>query len=472
MHHLYGRKVIYTDADHVDESNVVEVLSVALQTYRFNASQTQILYDYYRGKHNVYERVKEIRPEICNKIVENRPNEIVSFKTGYLMGEPVQYVPHGKEDVSDELALLNDYIFSEDKPAKDKELADWFHICGHGYRMALPDRTSEEDESPFEIYTLDPRETFVVYNNRIGVKPVMGVKVVRRNPTVFDLEQSAFDIYCCWTDKEYFEVVNGKVTKHEAHYLGDVPIIEYPANHARLGAFEIVIDLIDALDDLASDRLDGVDGFIQSLMLFKGVDITSEDFAELRRQGALKVPVDGDVKFLVQELNQSQTQTLVDYTYQTMLDICGMPNRNGGSSTSDTGTAVILRDGWSAAETRAKSTEMMFKMSEKRFLKIILRICNFKRQLNLKLSNIEIHFTRRNYENIQDKAQVLTQMLSNGNIHPELAFQHCGMFVDPEAAYLMSQEYIKEREAKEMKALDFARDEEIEDQKANLNDDA
>lgn len=458
MHHLYGRKVIYTDADKVDESNVLEVLATSLATFRFNARQTQLLWDYYRGKHHVYERIKDIRPEVCNRIVENRANEIVSFKTGYLMGEPVQYVPHGKEDVSDDLSKLNDYIFSEDKATKDKDLADWFHISGTSYRMVYPDKEAEEDEAPFEIYTLDPRETFVVYNSKIGERPVMGVKVVRK--------RKVEDIYCCWTDREYFEIVNGKITKHETHFLGDVPIIEYPANQARLGAFEIVIDLIDALNDLASDRTDGVDQFIQSLMLFKGVDITSDDFAELRRQGALKVPADGDVKFLIQELNQSQTQTLVDYTYQTMLDICGMPNRNGGSSTSDTGAAVILRDGWSAAETRAKTTEMMFKMSEKRFLKIVLRICNFKRKMNLKLSNIEIHFTRRNYENIQDKAQVLTMMLANGNIHPELAFQHCGMFVDPEAAYLMSQRYIEEREASEMKALEEARAAEVEALKA------
>lgn len=460
---LYGRKVIYTDADHVDANNVVDVLSRSTPTFQFNAMQTQILYDYYVGKHDIYEKkVKTVRPEIDNKIVENRANEIVSFKTGYLMGEPVQYVPRGAEDVSKDLSLLNDYVASEDKATKDKDLADWFHISGTSYRMICPDKMGEEDDSPFEIYTLDPRDTFVVYNSRLGDRPVMGVKVVRR--TLIP------DIYCCWTDKEYFEIVNGKIVKSDVHYMGDVPIIEYPANQSRLGAFEIVIDLIDALNKLASDRLDGVDQFIQALMIFKGVDITAEDFGELKKQGALKVPLDGDVKYLIQELNQSQTQNLVDYTYQTMLDICGMPNRNGGSSTSDTGAAVILRDGWSAAETRAKTTEMMFKMSEKRFLKIALRIMNTIKKTSLKLSNIEIHFTRRNYENIQDKAQVLVTMLNSGKIHPELAFQHCGMFIDPEAAYLMSEKYVKEREESELKLLEASRENEVNESRDEVEE--
>ena len=36
-------------------------------------------------------------------------------------------------------------------------------------------------------------------------------------------------------------------------------------------------------------------------------------------------------------------------------------------------------------------------------------------------------------------------MLNNPHIHPELAFQHCGMFADPESAYLQSKAYYEEQ---------------------------
>ena len=137
--------------------------------------------------------------------------------------------------------------------------------------------------------------------------------------------------------------------------------------------------------------------------------------------------------------------------YQTILTICGMPNRNGGSSTSDTGSAVIMRDGWSAAEARAKDTELMFKASEKKFLKLAIQIANTLCDMDLKLSSIEIRFTRRNYENIQEKSQVLTTMLANDKIHPRLAFEHSGMFADPEIAYTSSMRYAenKKKEAQD-----------------------
>lgn len=444
----FGRKKIFTDVTEITRDNVLEVLRKALITHWSNKADMEYLYAYYKGRQPVLNRKKEVRPEIKNTVVENRANEIVSFKVGYLMGEPIQYVSRSDDKmVADKITTLNGYCISEDKAAKDKELADWFHICGTAYRMVLPDSVfeKESDEAPFEIYTLDPRFTFVVYANSIGEPPVMGVKYIQRSDGAV--------IYSIYTKDRYFEVENqSMIVREETQPLG-IPIIEYPANNARLGAFEIVLPLLDAINTVDSNRLDGVEQFVQALMLFHNVDISSDDFSKLRDEGAIKFKdIDpqykAEIEYLTSELNQSQTQALVDHLYNTVLTICGMPNRNGGTSTSDTGSAVIMRDGWSAAEARAKDSELMFKLSEKEFLKLVLRICSDLSDLELKLSNVEIRFTRRNYENISQKATVLTTMLSNPKIAPVLAFTHCGMFSDPQLAYRMSMEYAEEQEKK------------------------
>lgn len=444
----FGRKKIFTDVTEITRDNVLEVLRKALITHWSNKADMEYLYAYYKGRQPVLNRKKEVRPEIKNTVVENRANEIVSFKVGYLMGEPIQYVSRSdNKSVADKITTLNGYCLSEDKAAKDKELADWFHICGTAYRMVLPDSVfeKESDEAPFEIYTLDPRFAFVVYANSIGEPPVMGVKYIQRSDGVV--------VYSIYTKDRYFEVENqSMIVREEAQSLG-IPIIEYPANNARLGAFEIVLPLLDAINTVDSNRLDGVEQFVQALMLFHNVDISGDDFSKLRDEGAIKYKdIDpqykAEIKYLTSELNQSQTQTLVDHLYNTVLTICGMPNRNGGSSTSDTGSAVIMRDGWSAAEARAKDSELMFKQSEKDFLKLVLRICRDLSDLTLKLSGLEIRFTRRNYENITEKANVLTAMLANPKIAPVLAFTHCGLFSDPQLAYRMSMDYAEEQEKK------------------------
>lgn len=445
--HLNGRRMILTDETEVNIGNVVQILRKALPYHWKNRSEISYLWSYYKGRQPILNRVKEVRPEITNKIVENRANEIVSFKSGYLMGEPLQYVSRGNaENIADAINQLNEFVFAEEKPAKDKELADWFHICGTSFRMVLPDEMAgEDDESLFEIYTLDPRNTFVVYNNGLGNKPILGVKYV--------VDENGVVHYSCYSDHEYFEIVESKVVSYDTHILGEIPIIEYPLNMARIGAFELVIPLLDAINLTDSNRLDGVEQFIQALMLFHNVDISSEDFDELRERGAIKFKdidpqLKAEINYLVSNLNQGETQTLVDHMYQTVLTICGMPNRNGGSSTSDTGSAVIMRDGWSAAEARAKDSELMFKKSERIFLKVVLNICRILADMDLKVCNVEIRFTRRNYENILQKAQVLDLMLKNNKIHPRLAFEHCGLFVDSDLAYTLSAEYAEEQEQK------------------------
>lgn len=440
---LHGRKKIFTNAKEITMDNVIDILNQALNVHNSNAMDIQYLWRYYRGAQPIESRNKEIRPEINNKIVENRANEIVSFKTGYLIGEPLQYVSRGEDVDIDAINQLNEYVFAEEKATKDKELADWFHICGTSYRLILPDEHGEEDESPFELYTLDPRRTFVVYENSLKQEPIMGVTYVKD-----ELGNITYSIY---TKDHYFEIKNDSVIDDNPHILGEIPIIEYPLNYARLGAFEVVLPLLDAMNTVESNRLDGIEQFIQAILLFHNVEIDKDQYENLRKDGAIKIKdiderMKADVKYLTAELNQLQTQTLIDHMYQSVLTICGMPNRNGGSSTSDTGSAVIMRDGWEGADARAKDAELMFKCSERRALRVMLNICNAYNRLDLKVSEIEIRFTRRNYENILQKAQVLTTLLNNDKVHPKLAFEHSGLFVDPDLAYTISRKYEEERE--------------------------
>ena len=452
---MYGRRVITTDATEITNENIVCELNKAFDTHNLNRLEIEYLWNYYRGKQPILGRKKTVRPEICNKIVENRANEIVSFKVGYLCGEPIQYVGrNGDEKVSKAITELNEMMFSENKATQDKELVEWQMICGTAYRLVLPDDDGEEDDAPFEMFTLDPRDTFVVKSSEVGNKPMFAVK--------YRVDSELNRICSVYSDNWYWKIVGDKIVESEPHALNMIPIFEYPANNALLGAFEIVLPMLDAINTVASNRMDGIEQFIQSFIKFVNCDIDEEGFNALKELGAIRVKsTDGnaaDVSIVTQELNQMQTQTLVDYLYQTVLTICGMPNRNGGSSTSDTGAAVIMRDGWSLAESRAKDSELMFKKSEHEVLKLILRIIRDTEGLSddiydLRLKNISLQFTRRNYENVQSKAQVLVSMLQQNKIHPRLAFQHSGLFTDPESAYQLSKEYSEEQTEK---ALEIA----------------
>lgn len=442
---MYGRRVITTDVTEITAENVVEVLEEAMKLHEKNRSEIDYLWKYFKGEQPILTRSKAVRPEICNKIVENRANEIVSFKVGYLCGEPIQYVGRNSDEaITAGVGTLNEYMFLVDKPALDQEVVEWGMICGTANRMVLHNDAyeSDSDEAPFDMFTLDPRDSFVVYSNDVKRKRMMGVK--------YNTDQFGTKTFSVYTDHQYFTINDGKVLEIASNGLGAVNIFEYPANNARLGAFEIVLPLLDAINNIESNRMDGIEQFVQAFVKFINCDITKEDFEALKDLGAIKVKsTDGqqaDVDIVTNELNQQQTQTLKEDIYKAILSICGLPSMSDGStSDSSNNGAVVLKNGWQGAETRAKDSELMFKRSEKEVLRLVLKLCDGLADLKLKLKDIDMKFTRRNYDNILSKSQVLVSMLQQPKIHPLLAFEHSGMFSDPESAYTMSNAYYEEQ---------------------------
>lgn len=451
---MKGRTAITTPYEEITNENVIEVLREVMTVFALNKGDISYLWDYYRGEQPILNRAKAVRPEINNRIVENHAQEIVKFKIGYQLAEPLQYTCRNAEDKESDyeqrlkdINELNTLMFAEDKASCDRDLFEWMCVCGTGYRFCESDKDVdfEDGSAPFELYTLDPRSTFVVYSAAYHKRPLMGVWVAIDPIT----KHEVFNIF---TRNWYYRVMDDQIVEDEAHTYGYIPIVEYPLNNARMGVFEPVLPLLDAINAIESNRLDGIEQTVQALMKFINVDIDEIGFKEMLALGAVKVTsrdnVKGDVDVIKNDLDQTQTQVTKEDLYQAIVNICGMPSRNGTSgSSSDTGAAVLLRDGWSLAESHAKDYELQFKKAERNMLRVALSICRQSSSCSindLRIRDIELAFNRRNYENILVKAQVLTTMLKSGKIHPQLAFQACGLFTDPEAAYLLSKSYADE----------------------------
>ena len=443
----YGRRVIYSDATVITKENVADEIRKAVVVHDSNRADAGKLYDYYCGKTAILNKTKEVREEINHKINENHAHEVTRFYEGYVFGEPIQYVrvenssENGDDDkVATDINTLNRCMSDAGKAACDSRIAKWMLISGVGYRMTLPNRvwSPDGDESPVKIYSLDPRQTFIVYSNNVDRRPLMAVYYVQK-------QDSQEKIYSVYTENSYFEVQEYGGVSETPHALGMIPIVEYSLDESLLGIFEVALPLLDALDELQSNRMDDIVQYVNSFLAILGGQLDEDTYKKLAEWKTLCLPEGVDAKYLSPAMSQNDVQTLKDDIYDAILSICGVPNRNGGSSTSDNGIAVVYRDGWSAAEGRAKMIETNFKESEKCSLKLVLRILRDTIGTRLRLTDIDVHFTRRNYDNIASKAQVLVAMLNSPKIHPELAFQHCGMFADPESAYLQSKAYYDEQ---------------------------
>ena len=454
---LTGRRKIKTNVSRITPENVRDVVEEALSTHSQNAAEIDYLYRVYCGEQDIRHKTKAVRENINNKVVINRANEIVTFKSAYLLNEPIQYISYnGDEESSNKVNQLNEYMRSEDKESKDKEIVDWIHICGVAPRLVLADKDIDIDEgAPFCVYTLDPRCAFVIYNCRIGEKPMAGVILQQ------DEESNWFaDVY---TEDTHYLLKRESMLSYPINYNG-IPLVEYVNNEARIGAFELVLPILNNINVLESNAVDSVEDFVNGFDVFQNCDIEDGDYSTLSIGGkAVKIKtsvpgMEAKVYRVASEISQSGVQTRIDDMTDAYLTICGMPNRNGGSSTSDTGTAVIYRDGWSEAESRAKDSEKLFTRSERSFLKIVLHICDTldggKYSLGLRLSDIKTEFLRKNFSNLQSKTQILCEMLNNPKIHPLTAYETAGIAKDSLAAYRLGMEWYQQGISSQLAEMD------------------
>lgn len=452
---LTGRSRIYTRYEKVDASNVVEVVAEAGVQHYSNASDITYLRNYWKGEQPILHREKDVRPEINNKVVENRAEEIMSFKIGYQSSEPIQYILSRKTSEDSKvngIMHLNEDMFLENKETLDNELMEWMCLCGLGYRMVESDDDEKghavesevlRDTAPYTIYTCDPRSTCVVYSAMYHRRPVCSMQ--------FGTDEENDVIVTVHTPEARFVVKDGAIASMSVNPLGLIPVIEYDLNSTRMGVFERVLPLLDAINALDSNRLDGVELVVQALYLFKNCQIDKDSFLEMLHLGAVSVSstegAQGDVSLITNNLDQSQTQLLKEDMLDAMREICGMPNRNTGGA-NDTGSAVYMRDGYSMAESRAKSYELQFKKSERDFLRVVMRICEIQRKpYGVTLRDVDVAFNRRNYDNVLTKAQAFTTLVQSGSLHLIDCIKAIGQFSDPEGVYERAMEWMEEQRA-------------------------
>lgn len=438
----YGRKMITTNYETVTSENVLDILEKSLPIHNQNRREIDYLYNYVSGDQPILYRTKDVRPEIKNDVVENHALEIVRFMTAQSYGEPIQYVSASDDEkISEEVDKINKYMASIVKSFYDIQIGDWQSTCGTAYRETWSIKESEtrKGKPSLEMDVLDPRETFIVYSSNKGKKPMLSVSVCQ------DEKEETY--YLCTSKDCVYTIKDEKITKKSHNGYGRLLIVEYPNNIRRLSDVEIVITMLDAMNNMQSNRMDGIEQFVQAFVKFVNCEIDEDTFLEMCKIGALSVKTvnpsfPADVGIISSQLDQQDTQVAKDDIYKNMLIIEGMPSREQNTG-GDTGQAVYLRNGWDFAEQRAKIDEPVTIKAEKEFIELALDILHMKDQISkdVESADIDIKITRNQTDNMLVKAQALVNLLTQG-ISPKIAIRTCGLWGDPEKVYLESKPFL------------------------------
>lgn len=430
----YGRKIAYANVEQITADNIVNVVGNCIGAFYFNKTIIRYLWNYYKGDQPVLYRTKIQNADITNKVSENHAYEIVQFKVGQTYGEPIQLISRKDDDrINNAVDEFNDYLTDANKQEKDIKAGEWQSATGTSFKAVQ----FANGDIPFRIVAPTPMNTFVIYNESTE-EPLLAIQELK------DADGQMYKL--CYTDSYECKIVNGEVRDWKLHGFGGIPIVEFPNNHERISDIELVIGLLDAINTMQSNRMDGVEQFVQFWIKFVNCDIDPETFEKMKISHALTVKSNNeqnksDVDIMTQELNQTECQVAKDDLWDNAQSILAIPTRESQNSGGDTQGAVSLRAGWDFSKTRAKQKDPIIKTSEKRLAKVILNVIRIKdHDLGLTARDFDVQINHSPLDNLYTKTQALDQMLKAG-INPRIAVSTCGLWGDAEKVFIQSKPY-------------------------------
>lgn len=435
-----GRRVIKTNISLTgdikkDLNNIKKILKKSLEVHKANVEEMDALFSIFYGETSIKKKSKLQRSDINNIISVNSPMSIVRTINSYCFGEPFKYLSSDTnlqsdiETFNETMNYANNYEATIDATLNGS-------IAGIGYKVGLP---TSDDEIPFKVNgDIDPRFAFCVYSDEIIPESIMGVYI---QDYIDDNDEKKGQKYTIWT--KYYQlylrdndakddyvvipqILNNQQVDAYPLFVNQVPLIDYPRNKFLLGDYELVIPLLDAKNQLMSNRIDDVQQLVDYLLVLTNCVFESDnDKKNVLSSRLLEIKSTdpnnkASAEILKNSLDQQGVQTLAEYIDVLIQEIVGIPSRQErGGGGGDTGQAVRYRNGFRDLENNAGIIVPKMEGSEKRFAKLCLNYCknitnNRLSTSQLKALNIKIVFKRTLTDDPNSASQAYYNFVKGG----------------------------------------------------------
>lgn len=361
---------------------------------------------YYEGEHPICSREK--RSVLANnRLVCNHAKYISDTCVGYFAGNPVKYSGAGLEPL---LELLR----TADSDTQDIDLAQKASIFGTAYEFIYTD----EDGQP-RLYSPDPRQAFVIYDDTVQQKPVAGVYYYKLHDSVTDRD-TGYSVYLCTASMITHFVTDTRFTpklpdENRPHGMNGVPLIEIYNNSTCGSDFEPVLSLIDAYNVLQSDRVNDKEQFVEAILLIKGSvlgddnDEKSESYKALRENGLLELDADSSAEWLTRQFDENSVEVLRKSLEQDIHKFANVPCMSD-ESFGGNASGVAMRYKLLGFEQITKIKERYFREGLKERLRLLCSWLDTTGKAHIDSRDISIQFTRALPVNETEVAQLVSEL--------------------------------------------------------------
>lgn len=405
--------VFITNKDELEISDII-TLMYEIETFdnKYDTNRK-----YYYGEHNILNRVFDDKSKPNNKIVTNIPKYITQVRTGYFSSAPMTIDSINESYLEDVRNILdnNDFkhIFSQ--------LDTYCSIYGHAFLVMYLD-----DNGEIRIRPQKPTEWIIVYDNSLEQKPKFAIRYYcwwddTDNQQMYDIE--------LWTDREIITYEGSPITLQEVsrrnHYFGKLPVIEFMENESRHGAYEDVINLIDAYELMLSDTANTVSYFSDCYLVLEGMDQTDpEEIEQMKNNRVLLTPEGTHVSFLQKNINETYNENLIKRLQEQIFVVACTPLLSDSSFSSNS-SGVAIQFKLYSMEKSIQNKENIFNAGFNKMFELIKTILNIRGASYTSEDQILLTFTRSlplDLTSLADSISKLRGVVSNKTLMSQLDF--------------------------------------------------
>ena len=241
---------------------------------------------YYLADNNIKHRdEKSDKYSADNRIASDWAKYITVFEQGYMLGNPVEY----KNENAEIQALIDN--FSKQNNEQDHNVAIKTDLAIYGRAYELLNTFKDVDESVWvKLYRMNPEQTFVIYDDSYEQRSLMAVNYY----SISYGNGHKRDFVKVYTDDSIYEYVDDnqevdtlRLKEKNEHFFNGVPVNEFSNNTDRTGAFEAVLDSIDAYDLSQSELANFQQDSNEALLVISGNPFTGVDDKDFLEDGRI-----------------------------------------------------------------------------------------------------------------------------------------------------------------------------------------
>lgn len=388
-----------------------ELLESCLKEHMDGVYRLEKLRDYYDGRHEIARRRRSAGlPNM--RVMHAYPRYISTMASGYLIGNPVEYAC-AEADAALDLLLTEYERCAID--SVDAELARDASIFGKGVELVFSDDCARPCSA-----ALDPRDAFVVYDDSVQNRPLLGMHCAARRDGAGKLKDYSVRVYTAdralvYRVKNPADPRMKEPVSAQEHFFGRVPMIEYWNDENEKGDFEDVMSLIDAYNLLQSDRMNDKQQFVDALLVLYGCTLEADAMGrtpgqQLREDKALSLPdCDARAEWLCKQLNEADTEILKNALRADIHKMSMVPDLTDEQFAGNS-SGVAMRYKLLGLEQLTRIKERWFREALRERLRAYAHFLERRSGLHLDVEKVRMIFTRALPVNELEEAQTLAEL--------------------------------------------------------------